>query len=111
MPNPFDRIAALPSVAVAAYVTADGEMPVWSANSAISRDKMRFVGKACTEILSAMNRHSYPATHAAVALGENCLLWKEYGTGVFVLYLNSPVNDEVEKWLWTEVDAILAEEL
>ena len=94
----------------AAFISNEGKLLGWCANSAISSDNLAFVGETCRVILSA-NRAEQRAAHtAAVAFGGRTLVFREGESGLFLAYLDSPTNDAVLEWLFSQVIPLLETE-
>lgn len=91
----------------AAFVSDEGKLVGWCANSAISPDSLCFIAETCRVVLSA-NRAEQRAAHTGVvAFGDRTLVFREGQAGLFMAYLDSPTNDAVLAWLWEQVHAIL----
>jgi hypothetical protein len=106
----FEKIALIEGVIAAAFVSDTGKLAGWCANSVISPDNLCFIAETCRSVLSA-NRAEQRAAHTgAAAFGNRTLVFREGEPGIFVVYLDSPVNDEVLQWLFGQVDPLLAEE-
>jgi hypothetical protein len=106
----FEKIALLEGVIAAAFVSDGGKLAGWCANSVISPDNLCFIAETCRSVLSA-NRAEQRAAHTGVvAFGSRTLVFREGEPGIFMVYLDSPVNDEVLKWLFGQVNPLLAEE-
>ncbi len=110
MNKAFEKIALLEGVIAAAFVSDGGKLAGWCANSVISPDNLCFIAETCRSVLSA-NRAEQRAAHTGVvAFGSRTLVFREGEPGIFMVYLDSPVNDEVLKWLFGQVNPLLAEE-
>ncbi len=94
----------------AAFVSEEGKLSGWCANSVISPDNLCFIAVTCQGILSA-NRAEQRAAHTGVAaFGNRTLVFREGPTGLFLAYLDSPTNDAVLKWLFDQVNPLLEAE-
>jgi hypothetical protein len=106
----FEKIALIDGVIAAAFVSEAGKLAGWCANSVITPDNLCFIAETCRSVLSA-NRAEQRAAHTGVvAFGNRTLVFREGEAGLFMVYLDSPVNDEVLKWLFDQIDPLLAEE-
>lgn len=94
----------------AAFVSDEGKLVGWCANSAISPDSLCFVAETCRVILSANRAEQRLAHTGIVTFSDRTLVFREGQDGLFMSYLDSPVNDAVLAWLWDQVDPILADE-
>lgn len=92
----------------AAFISPEGKLLGWCANSAISPDNLFFIGETCRVILSANRAEQRPAHTGVVGFGERTLIFRESETGLFLAYLDSPTNDAVMEWLWEQVIPVLA---
>ena len=61
-------------------------------------------------VLSANRAEQRSAHTGIVAFGNKTLIFREGEPGIFMAYLNSPVDDGVMKWLFDQVNPLLAEE-
>src|SRR5271156_5316899 len=94
----------------AAFVTADGKLAGWCANSAISPDNLAYVAETCRVILSA-NRAEQRAAHTGVvAFGKRTVIFRECEAGLLLVYLDSPVNEAVLAWLFDRINPLLEAE-
>ena len=110
MNKAFEKIALVEGVIAAALVSDAGKLIGWCANSVISPDNLCFIAETCRSVLSA-NRAEQRAAHTGiVAFGNRTLVFREGEPGIFMVYLDSPVNDEVLSWLFEQIDPLLAEE-
>ena len=110
MNKAFEKIALIQGIVAAAFVSDAGKLLGWCANSVISPENLTFIAETCRSVLSA-NRAEQRAAHTGVvAFGSKTLVFREGELGIFVAYLDSPVNDEVLIWLFGEVNSLLAEE-
>lgn len=110
MNKAFEHISLIQGVIAAAFISAEGKLEGWCANSAISSDKLCFIGETCQVILSANRGEQRPAHTGAAAFGNRTLIFREGPSGLFLVYLDSPVNDAVLAWLWQQVNPLLAAE-
>ncbi len=94
----------------AAFVSEEGKLVGWCANSAISPENLRFIGENCRVMLSANRAEQRAANLGAVAFGNRTLVFREGGGGLFLAYLDSPTNEAVLSWLFEQVEPMLAEE-
>ncbi len=94
----------------AAFVADGGKLMGWCANSVISPENLSFIAETCRSVLSA-NRAEQRAAHTGiVAFGNKTLVFREGEPGIFMAYLDSPVDEAVLTWLFGQVDPLLAEE-
>jgi hypothetical protein len=106
----FEQIALIPGMIAAAFVADGGKLVGWCANSVISPDNLSFIAETCRSVLSA-NRAEQRAAHTGVvAFGTKTLIFREGEPGIFVAYLDSPVDDAVLEWFFGLVTPLLAEE-
>lgn len=109
MDKTFEQIAGIEAVMAAALISPLNQLLGWCANTAIAPDKLLAVGEACRSLLDSLRSDQYEAKIGSAAFGSRTLVYRHYPRGVFIVYLNSPVNDEVLAWLWNQVDPLLAE--
>ena len=110
MNKAFEKIALIEGLIAAAFVSDTGKLVGWCANSVISPENLTFISETCRSVLSA-NRAEQRAAHTGiVAFGSKTLVFREGEPGIFMAYLNSPVDDGVLKWLFDQVNPLLAEE-
>ncbi len=94
----------------AAFVADGGKLVGWCANSVISPENLSFIAETCRSVLSA-NRAEQRAAHTGiVSFGNKTLVFREGEPGIFMAYLDSPVDEAVLTWLFGQVDPLLAEE-
>jgi hypothetical protein len=106
----FEKIALIPGMIAAAFVADGGKLMGWCANSVISPENLSFIAETCRSVLSA-NRAEQRAAHTGiVSFGNKTLVFREGEPGIFMAYLDSPVDEAVLKWLFGQVDPLLAEE-
>jgi hypothetical protein len=110
MNKAFEKIALIEGMIAAAFVSEGGKLSGWCANSVISPDNLRFIADTCRVVLSANRAEQRPAQTGIVAFGNRTLVFREGEAGLFMAYLNSPTNDAVLKWLFEQVDPLLAAE-
>jgi hypothetical protein len=103
----FEKIALIEGMIAAAFVSEEGKLSGWCANSVISPDNLCFIAVTCQGILSANRAEQRPAETGVVAFGNRTLVFREGKTGLFLAYLDSPTNDAVLKWLFEQVDPLL----
>jgi hypothetical protein len=106
----FEQIALIESLIAAAFVSDEGKLTGWCANSPISPDNLCFIGETCRTILSANRAEQRAAVLGAVAFGDRTLVFREGSAGLFLAYLDSPTNEAVLSWLFEQVDPLLAQE-
>lgn len=94
----------------AAFVTDDGKLAGWCANSVISPENLTFITETCRTIMSANRAEQRPAQTGVVAFGDKTLVFREGPPGIFMAYLDSPTNDAVLTWLFDQVNPLLAAE-
>ena len=110
MNKAFEQIALIQGMIAAAFVSDEGKLVSWCANSAISQENLTFIGETCRVILSANRAEQRHANIGIVSFGNRTLVFREGEAGLFLAYLDSPVNDAVLEWLWLQVTPLLAEE-
>ncbi len=110
MNKAFEKIALIEGMIAAAFVSEEGKLTGWCANSVISPDNLFFIAETCRGILSANRAEQRPAQTGIVAFGERTLVFREGPSGLFMAYLDSPTNDAVLKWLFDQVNPLLAAE-
>jgi hypothetical protein len=106
----FEKIALIEGMIAAAFVTDEGKLAGWCANSVISPDNLCFIAETCRVILSANRAEQRPAHIGVVAFGSRTLVFREGEPGLFMAYLDSPTNDAVLKWLFDQVLPLLESE-
>ena len=110
MNKAFEKIALIEGMIAAAFVTSEGKLGGWCANSVISPDNLKFIAETCRSVLSANRAEQRPAETGVVAFGNKTLVFREGAPGIFMAYLDSPTNDAVLKWLFDQVNPILEAE-
>jgi hypothetical protein len=105
----FKEIALIQGLLAAAFIEED-KLVGWCANSVISPENLTFVAATCRDILSANRAEQRTAHTGTVAFGERTLVFRESGSGLFLAYLDSPVNEAVLQWLFDQVNPLLAAE-
>jgi len=103
----FEKIALIEGMVAAAFVSSEGKLAGWCANSVISPDNLFFIAETCRVILSANRAEQRPAHIGVVAFGSRTLVFREGEAGLFLAYLDSPTNDAVLKWLFDQVLPLL----
>lgn len=106
----FEKISAIQGLIAAAFITDEGKLAGWCANSVISPENLSFVGETCRVILSANRGEQRPAHTGIAAFGNRTLVFREGEAGLFLVYLDSPTNDAVMAWLWEQVNPLLETE-
>jgi hypothetical protein len=106
----FEKIALIEGLVASAFVSEGGKLAGWCANSVISPDNLAFIAQTCQVILSANRAEQRPAQTGVVAFGDRTLVFREWESGLFIAYLDSPTNDAVLKWLFDQVNPLLAAE-
>jgi hypothetical protein len=106
----FEHISLIQGMIAASFVSNEGKLVGWCANSPISPDNLRFIGETCRVILSANRAEQRAADLGAIAFGERTLVFREGPAGLFLAYLDSPTNEAVLSWLFEQVEPMLAEE-
>jgi hypothetical protein len=106
----FEKIALIEGMIAAAFVSGNGKLEGWCANSVISPDNLFFIAETCRVVLSANRAEQRGAHTGVVAFGNRTLIFREGEQGLFMAYLDSPTNDAVLKWLFDQVDPLLAAE-
>ena|SRR5271170_6260386 len=94
----------------AALVLDGGKLAGWCANSVISADNLRYIAETCRTILSANRAEQRDAQTGVVVFGNRTLVFRESEAGIFVAYLDSPTDDAVLQWLFSQVNPLLAAE-
>ena len=95
----------------AAFIPEDGNLAGWCANSAIPPESIGFAARTCRSILSASRGERRPASLGMVAFGSRTLVFREgMEEGLFLAYLDSPVDEDVLSWLFAQIDPLLAAE-
>ena len=110
MNKAFEKIALIEGMIAAAFVSEEGKLSGWCANSVISPDNLCFIAQTCQVILSANRAEQRPAHTGIVAFGNRTLIFRESATGLFMAYLDSPTDDAVLTWLFAQVDPLLEAE-
>ncbi len=110
MNKAFEEISLIQGMIAAAYVGDDGKLAGWCANSAISPENLLFIGETCRVVLSANRAEQRMAHIGIVAFGNRTLVFREGAAGLFLAYLDSPINDAVLEWLWAQIEPLLAAE-
>jgi hypothetical protein len=106
----FEKIALIQGMIAAAFVTEEGKLTGWCANSVISPDNLCFIAETCRTVLSANRAEQRTAHTGVVAFGNKTLVFREGPPGIFMAYLDSPTNDAVLAWLFDQVNPLLAAE-
>jgi hypothetical protein len=106
----FEKIALIPGMIAAAFVADGGKLVGWCANSVISPENLGFIAETCRSVLSANRAEQRSAHTGIVAFGNKTLVFREGEPGLFMAYLDSPVDDAVLTWLFSQVTPLLAEE-
>ena len=94
----------------AAFVSEDGKLSGWCANTVIKPENLAFIAVTCQGILSANRAEQRPAHTGIVAFGNRTLVFREGASGLFLAYLDSPTNDAVIEWLFAQVNPLLEAE-
>ena len=110
MNKAFEKIALIQGLIAAAFVTAEGKLAGWCANSAMSPENLGYVAETCRVILSANRAEQRAANTGVVAFGSRTLVFREGEPGLFMAYLDSPTDDAVLEWLFDQVTPLLATE-
>lgn len=110
MNKAFEKIALIEGMVAAAFVSEEGKLAGWCANSVISPDNLRYIAETCRVVLSANRAEQRPAQTGVVAFGNRTLVFREGPAGLFVAYLDSPTNDAVLQWLFAQVNPLLEAE-
>ncbi len=110
MNRAFEKIALIEGVIAAAFVADGGKLLGWCANSVISAENLAFIAETCRSVLSATRAEQRAAHTGVVAFGGKTLVFREGEPGLFMAYLDSPVDDAVLGWFFGQVTALLAEE-
>jgi hypothetical protein len=106
----FEKIALIEGMIAAAFVSGEGKLAGWCANTVISPANLCFIADTCRVILSANRAEQRPAHTGIVAFGARTLVFREGSSGIFMAYLDSPTNDAVLAWLFAQVNPLLAAE-
>lgn len=110
MGEAFEQIARIDRLIAAAMTGTDGNLLGWCANSAIPPETLLHLCGLADEVLDTLRGQMREALVGSVALGERTLIFRQYPAGVLVIWLDSPVNDEVLDWLWRQVDSALRQQ-
>lgn len=110
MNKAFEQIALIQGMIAAAFVSDQGKLIGWCANSAISPDNLSFIAETCRVILSANRAEQRPAHTGVAAFGNRTLIFRESEAGLFMAYLDSPTNEAVLEWLFDQVNPLLKAE-
>ena len=110
MNKAFEKIALIEGVIAAAFVSDAGKLLGWCANSVISPGNLCFIAETCRSVLSANRAEQRDAHTGIVVFGSKTLVFREGEAGIFMAYLDSPVNEAVLAWLFGQVNPLLAEE-
>ncbi len=110
MNKAFEQISLIQGMIAAAFISDEGKLLGWCANSAISPDNLAFIAETCRVVLSANRAEQRAADTGFAAFGNRTLVFREWESGLFVAYLDSPTNDAVLAWLWDQVIPLLASE-
>lgn len=110
MNKAFEKIALIESIIAAAFVSDAGKLLGWCANSVITPENLCFIAETCRSVLSASRAEQRGAHTGIVAFGNKTLVFREGELGVFMAYLDSPVDEGVMTWLFDQVNPLLAEE-
>jgi hypothetical protein len=103
----FEKIALIQGMIAAAFVSEEGKLTGWCANSVISPENLCFIAETCRVILSANRAEQRHAHTGIVAFGDRTLVFREGPSGLFMAYLDSPTNEAVMKWLFDQVTPLL----
>ena len=110
MNKAFEKIALIEGMIAAAFVSSEGTLAGWCANSVISPDNLCFIAETCRVVLSANRAEQRPAHTGIAAFGKRTLVFREGSAGLFMAYLDSPTDDAVVQWLFDQVNPLLATE-
>ncbi len=110
MNKAFEKIALIEGMIAAAFVSDAGKLVGWCANSVISPDNLCFIAETCRSVLSANRAEQRPAHTGVAAFGNRTLVFRDGEPGIFIAWLDSPVNDEVLAWFFAQVVPLIAEE-
>ena len=109
MNKAFEKISLIQGLIAAAFITGEGKLAGWCANSAIAPDTLAFIGENLRVVLSASRGEHRAAELGTVGFGLKTLVFRENASGLFLAYLDSPTNEAVVAWLFAQVDPLLAE--
>ncbi len=110
MNKAFEKIALIEGMVAAAFVSDEGKLMGWCANTVISPENLCYITETCRSVLSANRAEQRPAQTGVVAFGNRTLVFREGAAGIFLAYLDSPTNDAVLAWLFDQVNPLLAAE-
>lgn len=110
MNKAFEQIALIQGMIAAAFVSNEGKLVHWCANSAISQENLAFIGETCRVIMSANRAEQRHANIGVASFGHRTLIFREGEAGLFLAYLDSPINDAVLEWFWLQVTPLLEED-
>ena len=68
------------------------------------------MGQTCQDLLSANRAEQRVAHTGAVAFRDRTLVFRDGELGLFLIYLDSPVNDAVLDWLFAQIEPWLEAE-
>lgn len=109
MEKSFEAIGKIETLIAAALVDSEGKLMGWCANSAISPQRLVMVAQASSGVFTTVSHWSYLTDCAVAAFGEKTLIARHYPCGVFIAFLDSPVNDDVLAWFWRKLHPLLEE--
>lgn len=107
MRETFEQIALIEGVIAAALTGGEGELLGWCATSAIPAEKLHRVALLCQETIALLPEDK-TADVATVSFGDKTVIYRQYANAFLIVFLNSPVNQAVLDWLWSELDPLLA---
>ena len=105
----FEQIALIPGLSAAAYVGEDGNLKGWCANSAVSPENLGFVAETCRSLLASLQAEQFPAKLGTASFGSRTLIFQAVRPGLFMAYLDSPIDDGVLAWFFEQIEPLLAE--
>lgn len=92
-----------------AFVNFDNTLAGWAANTAINPEQLQQIAQTCAHIFQSMSSDDQTLLTGNVAFGERTLVMRQFAEGMLIIYLDSPVNNEVLVWLWDQVMPLLSE--
>ncbi|PTX99956.1 hypothetical protein DB346_19295 [Verrucomicrobia bacterium LW23] len=109
METVFEHMMQIEGTLAAAFINFDNSLAGWAANTAINPEQLQQLAQTCAHICQSMAGDGQEIITGHVAFGERTLVLRQFPEGMLILYLDSPVNDEVLLWLWEQVMPLLSE--
>ncbi len=112
MEEAFKQIQLIESVAAAGWLLPEAEsgeeLLAWCANTPVEREAISHIGLTLESVMDRMRGRDYASHTISVAFADRTVVARRYESGLFFVWLDSPVNDAVLDWLWPQVEAALA---